>query len=137
MIREELSVVVPREVKDPRVPSVTFTQVQVTPDGEQATVLVTILGGAQGGYGDEAELSEGRAKKRMEDCLEGLRSASGYLRKHLAKVLTIRHIPVLVFKEDKGLANTQRVHELLKQISGEKPVSAESVQDTSSPDKEE
>jgi len=44
VIQEELSMIVPREVKDPRVPSVTFTAVEVTPDGGQATVFVAILG---------------------------------------------------------------------------------------------
>ena len=48
VIQEELSVVVPREVKDPRVPSVTFTQVEVTQDGSQATVFVADLGRRSG-----------------------------------------------------------------------------------------
>lgn len=116
VIKEELSRVVPREVKDPRVPSVTFTQVEVTQDGSQATVLVSILGGAYGGYGEGASLSEAEAKKRMKDCLAGLASASGFLRRHLASVLNVRHVPSLLFKEDRGLENTARVFDLLKQL---------------------
>lgn len=109
VIQQELSIVVPREVKDPRVPSVTFTGVEVTPDGSQATVMVAILGGS-------GELSEDMARQRMRDCLAGLRSASGFLRRHIAKALTIKHIPTLIFKEDRGLENVTRVHELLKKI---------------------
>jgi ribosome-binding factor A len=117
VIQEELSVVVPREVKDPRVPPVTFTAVEVSQDGSQAIVFVSILGGAQGGHDGAPPLSDKGAKLRMQDCLDGLASASGYLRRHLARVLTIRHIPTLIFREDRGFENALRVHELLKKIS--------------------
>lgn len=116
VIQEELSQVVPREVKDPRVPSVTFTAVEVTQDGSQATVFVAILGGAQGGHDGTPPLSETGAKLRMKNCIEGLTSASGYLRRHLARVLTVRHIPNLTFREDHGFENAIRVQELLKKI---------------------
>jgi ribosome-binding factor A len=78
VIQEELSQVVPREVKDPRVPSVTFTAVEVTDDGGQATVFVAILGGARGGHDGAPPLSDHGAKLRMKDCLAGLTSASGF-----------------------------------------------------------
>jgi ribosome-binding factor A len=117
VIQEELSQLVPREVKDPRIPPVTFTAVEVTEDGSQATIFVAILGGAQGGHDGAPPLSEQGAKLRMQDCLAGLSSASGFLRRHLAKILTVRHIPSLVFKEDRGFENAIRVHELLKKIS--------------------
>jgi len=117
VILEELSMVVPREVKDPRVPSVTFTSVEVTPDGSQATVNVSMLGASQVNTEDPAEAKA--AAEKMKDCIEGLQSASGYLRRHLAKILTVRHIPTLIFREDRGFENTIRVHELLKKISSE------------------
>jgi ribosome-binding factor A len=120
VIQEELSVVVPREIKDPRVPSVTFTKVEVTQDGSQATVYVLILGGAMGGQDGAPALSDESAKLRMKDCIDGLTSASGFLRRHLARILTVRHIPTLVFKEDRGFENSIRVHELLKEIAEKK-----------------
>ena len=43
-IQEELAQFVSREVKDPRIPMVTFTEVQVTQDGSHATIFVSILG---------------------------------------------------------------------------------------------
>jgi ribosome-binding factor A len=117
VILEELSMVVPREVKDPRVPSVTFTSVEVTPDGSQATVYVSMLGASQVNTDDPVAAKA--AAQKMKDCIEGLQSASGFLRRHIAKVLTVRHIPTLIFKEDRGFENTIRVHELLKKISSE------------------
>jgi ribosome-binding factor A len=117
VIQQELSVFISREVKDPRVPPVTLTAVEVTPDGGQATIFVAILGGAQGGHDGAPPLSDKGAKLRMQDCLDGLNSASGFMRRHLAQILTVRHVPALVFKEDRGFENAIRVHELLKQIS--------------------
>lgn len=112
LIQQELSVVINREIKDPRVPTLTLTQVQLTPDAGQATVFFTILGATP-------ETESDSYKKDIKDCLEGLNSASGFLRRHIGKILTIRHIPTLVFKEDRGLNNALRIHELLKEISNE------------------
>lgn len=121
VIKEELSIVVPREVKDPRVPSITFTSVEVTPDGSHATVFVSLLGSTNVDKSDPKAVQE--SQQRTKDCLEGLQSASGFLRRHMAKILTVRHIPTLAFKEDRGFENTIRVHELLKKISTEGGVS--------------
>jgi ribosome-binding factor A len=117
VIQEELSQVVPRELKDPRIPAVTFTAVEVTQDGSQATVFVAILGGARGGHDGTPPLSDKAAKIRMQNCIAGLTSASGFLRRHLARILSVRHIPSLIFREDDGFENAIRVQELLKQIS--------------------
>jgi len=127
VIQEELASVVPREVKDPRIPPVTFTAVEVSQDGSQATIFVSILGGAQGGHDGAPPLSEKGAKLRMEDCIAGLTSASGYLRRHLARVLSVRHIPTLIFREDRGFENAIRVHELLKKISDSSPPESDST----------
>jgi ribosome-binding factor A len=120
VILQELSRVVPREVKDPRVPTVTFTEVEVTEDGSEAKVYFAILGGPRGVIdGDIPPLSEEAARLRVQDCMAGLNSAAGFLRRHLAKVLTIRHIPKLQFKSDQGLENSARVFDLLKKIEAE------------------
>jgi ribosome-binding factor A len=119
VIQQELSTVISREIKDPRVPPLTLTQVEVTSDGSQATLYVMLLGSDPGPEGTEAEHK--RAAKRTAEAIAGLNSASGFLRRHLAAVLTIRHIPTLIFREDRGLANTNRVHELLKKIHSAEP----------------
>jgi len=123
VILEELAKVVPREVKDPRIVPITFTACQVTPDGSQATVMITLMGGLTGD-----EMASPKAQAALKGCIKGLSSASGYLRRHLAQVLTIRHIPTLIFKEDKGFENTYRVHELLQRISSETPAEAAAIQ---------
>lgn len=115
-IQQELSQFVSREVKDPRIPAVTFTEIQVTQDGSHATVFVSILGGVLAGNEDGTPLSESAAKKRMKDCLDGLQAASGFMRRHLGRVLNVRHIPSLAFREDRGFENASRVHTLLHQL---------------------
>ena len=120
VILQELSSVVPRSIKDPRVPPVTFTRAEVTEDGSQATVFVTLLGGGLTDREGNA-IPEEQAQAKIQACLEGLASASGFLRRHLGDVLDIRFIPKLLFREDKGIANVSRVHDLLKEIQGTKP----------------
>lgn len=112
VILEELSVIIPRELKDPRLLPLTFTKVDLSQDGQHATVYIAPLGQID----EENRVTD----EHMEACIEGLSSASGYLRRHLAKILTVRHIPSLLFKTDKGLDNSIRVHQLLKQLSSEK-----------------
>jgi ribosome-binding factor A len=115
VILQELSSVVPRSIKDPRVPPITFTRAEVTEDGSQATVFVTLLGGGLTDR-DGQPVSEEQNQEKMKGCLNGLASASGFLRRHLGDVLDIRFIPKLIFKEDHGIANVSRVHDLLKEI---------------------
>lgn len=113
VILEELSVLV-RELKDPRVPLITFTRVEVTQDGSQATAYFTIFGTAAAA--DQEGFDEKKHREEAKACIEGLNSASGFLRKNLARALTVRHIPALVFREDRGFENALRVHELLKKM---------------------
>lgn len=110
VIIDELSQVI-RTLKDPRIRSVTVTRVELTPDAGMATVFVTLLG-----Y-DPDEADQRRA---MRETIEGLTSASGLLRRHIASALTTRTTPALQFKEDRGLANASRVHELLRELDAEK-----------------
>jgi ribosome-binding factor A len=122
-IQEELSQVVSREVKDPRVPPVTFTEVQVTADGSHATIFVSILGSRvampEGATEESIREADRLADARMHGCIEGLMSATGFLRRHLAKALQVRHVPTISFKEDRGFENAQRVQELLTKVKRE------------------
>jgi ribosome-binding factor A len=110
VILEELSQVI-RTLKDPRIRPITVTRVELTPDAGMATVFVTLLG-----YDPDAA----DQRRAMRETIEGLASASGLLRRHIASALTTRTTPALQFKEDRGLANASRVHELLRELDAEK-----------------
>ena len=100
LIRAELSEIILREVADPRVRMVTVTDVSVSPDLTNAKVSVSM-------YGSEEERA---------DCLAGLRRASGFLRGHLGRRLTIRRTPELSFELDRGAEHSARIAEILENL---------------------
>lgn len=108
VILEEVSMLFSREIKDPRIPPLVVTRVELTPDAGLANIFFM----PQSHQIDAPEWSKGE----RDNCLEGMMSAKGFMRKHLAKTLTIRSVPELAFEYDAGLQNSVRVHELLKVI---------------------
>ncbi|MGI9038597.1 MAG: 30S ribosome-binding factor RbfA [Gemmatimonadota bacterium] len=97
LLREELSRLVHEEIKDPRVSGVTITHVEASPDLSFARVSVRTL-------------SE---EHPVEDAMDGLRSASGFIRHRLGKDLHFRRIPELDFVEDDTLEHVKRIDALL------------------------
>ena len=91
------------EVRDPRVGLVTVTAVYVTNDLSHARVMVALRG-------DEGE---------KERALEGLKSAAGFLRSKLARVLTTRTVPELHIELDQGLEQAARIDALLGELKRE------------------
>ena len=102
-IRQVVADALAREVRDPRVGFVTLTGVEVTPDLSHARLRVSVPG-------DED------AKRRA---LEGLTSASGFLRTRVAKALTTRSVPELHFELDRGLEHAARINEVLASLKQE------------------
>lgn len=84
-VQRVLSALVAREVKDPRVGSVTFTAVQLAPDLSVARVFFLP-------FGDRHPAQEVR---------EGLASAAGFLRGEVGRRLSLRHAPRLEFVIDR------------------------------------
>lgn len=103
LLLEELARLLRREVKDPRVARVTVTGVETTPDLRHATVYVRTLG-------DETP---------VEEAIEGLRSAEGYLRGTLGRELHMRRIPEFTFEADRTLERARRIEHLLDQVMPE------------------
>ena len=101
LIQVELSRLLLREVKDPRVHQVTITAVRVSADLRHARVSFMGPGG-QGG---------------TEETLTGLRSAAGFLRGQLGRTLRLRYAPELTFEADESLERSLHVAALLKQVA--------------------
>lgn len=99
-IRQDLTDLLVREVRDPGIGFITLTRVRVTEDLQQARVFYTTLG--------EAADAEKTAR--------ALERATPYLRRALAARLHLRRVPELTFAVDAALANQARVEELLEQI---------------------
>jgi ribosome-binding factor A len=98
LLREELSQLILRELKDPRVASfVTITEVDTAPDLDTAKVYVSVMAPAE----------------EQADVMKGLRSAEGFLKASLRTRIQLRKIPTLTFELD---ATMERGADLLKLI---------------------
>ena len=98
--KREITEILQREVKDPRVGFVTITDVEVTPDLYYAWVYVRVMG-------DDA---------RKAEALEGLRAAASFIRGELGQRLHIRRIPELRFELDRSLEHAMRIEQLLREV---------------------
>ncbi len=96
--RREITAILRRAVRDPRVLDVVVNSVEVTSDLWLARVYVRL------GHDDQ----------ERADALQGLDAAANFIRRQLAAVLHIRRIPELRFLEDKTLAQAHRIEEILK-----------------------
>jgi len=101
LIRNLISEMIIRKIKDPRIVLATITEVEMEPNQRTANVYYSV-------QGDED------ARRRAE---EGLRSAKGYIKRELAHALGIRYMPELIFKFDSSMSRAQRIEELLKEKS--------------------
>jgi ribosome-binding factor A len=102
LIRQEISELLQRQIKDPRLGGlVSITEVVTSPDLKYAKVFVS-------GMCDEEERKE---------TLSGLAAASGFLRNELARRLRLRHIPELDFRWDDSIERGAHILELIDRVS--------------------
>lgn len=101
LIKEEISLVLQRELKDPRLGFITVTEVETANDLRVAKVFVSVLG-------DEA---------RWAASLTALKSARGFVRHWLRDHLDLRVTPELDFRPDRSMAHAARIQELLKHLN--------------------
>ena len=100
LIKDEISRLLLREVRDPRIGFVTITGATVSPDLKNVRVFVSVLG-------------DDRAR---EATLRALNRASGFLRRSLFRNLRLRHSPAVSFRLDESLEQGDRIERALRQI---------------------
>ncbi|MFA5040144.1 MAG: 30S ribosome-binding factor RbfA [Bdellovibrionales bacterium] len=83
----------PRELKSP---TVTVTEVKISPDLENATVFVMPLGG-----------------KRVGEIVHAMNDGVGFFRHAVAKAVTLRRVPMLKFVPDETFDVANRIEEIL------------------------
>ena len=103
VIQEELSQILQREVRDPRIGFVSVTDVEVSVDLRYARVFVSVLGD------EEAKAAT----------MDGLRSALGYIRRELGSRLQMRYTPEITFRLDESIERGARVNKLLGDVAKE------------------
>ena len=102
-MKKELSEIIGRKIKDPRIGFVTVTDVQVTGDLQQAKVYISVLGD------DE----------QKENTLKGLAKAKGFIRTELGQRIRLRKTPEIIFEFDETIGYDNRINSILHQLQNE------------------
>lgn len=103
LIKQEISQILLREVKDPRIGFVTVTKVEVTKDLREARVFISILG----------------SEEQVAGTFEGLKSSLGFIRREIGHHVRLRFTPEISFHLDRSLGYSAHIQELLTNIHRE------------------
>jgi ribosome-binding factor A len=100
LLKEEISIVLQRELKDPRLGFVTVTAVDTSKDLRSAKVFVSVLG----------------AEEQWGASLSALASAKGFIHNWLRHHLGLRVTPELVFRPDRSMEHAARIQHVLREL---------------------
>jgi ribosome-binding factor A len=103
LLQREISQILERELKDPRVGFLTITRVELTDDLKTARVFYSIFG-----TDEEKEKSQ-----------QGLESATGFIKKLLGERTRLKYLPDLVFLFDDSLAKGREIQSILDDLKDE------------------
>lgn len=104
LLREVLSEVIHREVKNPHVSQfVTVTSVEITNDLQHAKVYISVIGT--------------QAEKDLT--IRALQSAAGFIAIHASKKVVMRYFPELTFKLDNSVEKQMRIDSILDKLHEE------------------
>src|ERR1041385_6347015 len=96
----EVADILIRKIKDPRVQSMTVTDVKVSDDLRIARVVVTAMG----------------TEDEERNVFAGLAQANGFVRGELGRRLSLRYLPEIVFAKDVSGPRGDRVLKLLNDL---------------------
>ncbi|MCA1053555.1 30S ribosome-binding factor RbfA [Rossellomorea aquimaris] len=102
-MKKELSDIIGRKIKDPRIGFVTVTDVQVSGDLQQAKVYITVLGG----------------EDQRENTLKGLAKAKGFIRSEVGQRVRLRKTPEIIFEFDESIEYGNHIETLLRKVQDE------------------
>ena len=99
-LKREVSEILTRKVRDPRVAGVRVLDAQVSADLWLARIFVRL-----------PTTANGRA-----DALKGLSAAAPFVRRQLGQTLRLRRVPELRFEEDRTQDEATRIEQLLSEV---------------------
>jgi len=101
-VMKELSRIISREIKDPRIhPLTSVVAVEVAPDLKSCKAYISV-------YGDE--------EARL-DTLAGLKSAEGFIRKELARTVNLRNTPQIRFIMDQSIEYGVNMSKMIDEVN--------------------
>ncbi|MFA5155860.1 MAG: 30S ribosome-binding factor RbfA [Candidatus Omnitrophota bacterium] len=99
-LREEVSIIIHDDIKDPRLGFVTITKVELAPDKRFAKIFYSVLGNED-------------ARNKTKEALD---SSLGFVRKLVGERINLRFVPELMFDEDRSQEYSSRIEEILNEI---------------------
>lgn len=109
LLRREISSIIVRDLKDPRIGFVTVTRVRVGGDFRTGKVYLTIRG----------------SQEEREETLDALAGARGRIQGLVSNRIKMRNTPVLTFLEDEEVLEALRVDRLIDEVMSEEVSSDE------------
>jgi ribosome-binding factor A len=103
-IREEISSLLLREVRDPGIGLITLTRVKVSPDLQLVRVYYTLMGDA----------------KAREATRRALERATPFLRRQIGSRIRLRRVPELRFQFDESVEHQERIERILLDLQAER-----------------
>lgn len=104
-LREEISEMLQRELKDPRVGLASITRVEMSPDLRYARVFVSVLG----------------SEDERNESIRALSGASGFVRHLLKPRMHIRHVPEIAFVSDRSMEHAEQIARTLNKLKLDSP----------------
>lgn len=106
LIQKEISQMLVKSIKDPRIGFVTITRVTVSEDCRFAKVYFSVAG----------------TQAQRESSMKGLDSAKGYVRKELGRRIRLRYTPDIMFQFDPSIEYAIHMEELIQSLhQGKEP----------------
>ena len=102
-LRKEISLIINKETKDPRLQKLNITAVKVSDDIGIATVFYTLIG-------------ESIEKEKSSIDNKVLKKFSGMVRSKLSKTMQIRRVPIIQFRFDESIEYSDNIENLLKNL---------------------
>src|SRR5262245_12808093 len=102
-LKNEVSNLIARELRDPRLGFATVTEAKVSPDLSHARIYVSVLGSTE----------------EQRTTLAALNRAAGFLRRALGSRLKLRKTPQLSFTLDQTIERGARMAQIIAQVARE------------------
>ena len=101
-VQRELSEIIRREIKDPRIhPMTSVVAVQVTPDLKYCKSYISVLGN----------------EEEAKNTITGLKSGEGYIRRELARRVNLRNTPEISFILDQSIEHGVHMSHLIDEVT--------------------
>ena len=103
LLKREVSLILSKEVKDPRLQNINISAVKVTDDIGIAYIYYTVIG---------------KSIKKIESKIDSniLAKLSGMIRSKLSKIIAIRRVPKIIFKFDESIEYSENIEKLLNNL---------------------